>query len=168
MFILTLIYSLPLFSVQSFQKNLRNIHGVKVYIIALVWAGVTYVMPLLCKIKEITFLDYTNVFLRFIYILLLMLPFELRDLKNDDPNLGTIPQLLGVRNTKILALLMGAILVIANILLKSHNTILFVEVVMVILTTTSSLIYANNQPRFYTSFFVEGIPILWLLTLLTL
>ena len=47
MFILTLVYALPLFPNQNKRKeNLRNIHGVKVYIIAIVWAVVSYVLPL--------------------------------------------------------------------------------------------------------------------------
>ena len=45
-----------------------------------------------------------------------MLPFELRDLKNDNPNLGTIPQLIGVKGTKQLSIWLSAIITTFNII----------------------------------------------------
>ena len=167
MFALTLIYALPLFPKQKkVRKNLRNVYGVKVYIIALVWAGVTYVIPLFYSEQNLSFIDCVNVFLRFLFILLLMLPFELRDLKSDHPNLGTIPQLLGEKKTKQLSVFLAFVIVLVSFFSKQNHHYLIVEVIIVIITMLSTWFYNENKSALYSSFYVESIPILWLLILL--
>lgn len=169
MFILTLVYALPLFPNQNKRKeNLRNIHGVKVYIIAIVWAVVSYVLPLLYLNQDISFNNYLGTINRFLFILLFMLPFELRDLKNDNPNLGTIPQLIGVNCTKQLSIWLSAIITALNIIYFTDHKHLIVAIIFAVITMVATLLYNEKKSRLYTAFFVESIPIFWLLTLLSI
>lgn len=168
MFILTLIYALPLFPNHNKRKeNLRNIHGVKVYIIAIVWATVTYVLPLYHLNKDISFNNYIGILNRFLFIVLFMLPFELRDLKNDNPNLGTIPQLIGVKGTKQLSVWLTLVIIALSIINVTNYKHLIIAIIFVMITMTTILMYSNKKSRLYTAFFVESLPIFWLLTLLS-
>src|SRR5690554_4882018 len=48
--IVTFLYAIPILPKRFFidqKKNLRNIGGLKVYVIALVWAGVTVLLPVM-------------------------------------------------------------------------------------------------------------------------
>jgi hypothetical protein len=99
---------------------------------------------------------------RFILIFVLILIFEIIDLKLDDPHLKTVPQQIGVRPTKIvgtllLLLFVGVEFLEANI---SYAT-LFLKA-GVALTVLLFLLFAHeNRPKYYSSFWVESIPVLW-------
>ena len=97
-----------------------------------------------------------------------MLPFELRDLKNDNPNLGTIPQLIGVKGTKQLSIWLSAIITTFNIIYFTDHKQLIVAIVFAVITMAATLLYNEKKSRLYTAFFVESIPIFWLLTLLSI
>jgi hypothetical protein len=93
----------------------------------------------------------------------LMLPFEIRDLDLDQIYLSTIPQKIGVRNTKIIgyALLGDALLLEFVKHQFDQNRFLIVVFLVVILI----LFLAKSTPkrsRYYTAFWVEAIPILTL------
>ena len=81
-------------------EGLRLVPYIKVYLVAIVWMRVTLITALINSevIKSFKVLCFGLE--RFIFIVLLMLPFEIRDLTNDDLRLLTIPQIIGVSNTK--------------------------------------------------------------------
>ena len=97
--ILTLLYTLPFF---PNRKNARNWAGIKIYIVALCWVGVTVVLPIMDAEIVLTSDVYLKCLQRFILVFVLILIFEIIDLKNDDPHLQTVPQQIGVRQTKVL------------------------------------------------------------------
>ena len=158
--ILTMLYTLPFF---PNRKNARNWAGVKIYIVALCWVGVTLFLPLINAGIPIG----TNILIiavqRFILIFVLILIFEIIDLKFDDPNLKTVPQQIGVENTKIV----GSILLLAFILLGFFQTefnfaTLFIRM-GVAFTIFFFLLFANEErSKYYSTFWVESIPIFWL------
>ena len=82
------------------SKSLRKISGLKIYIIAFVWAATTAFLPQLQSGLELFQIDYMWILERFIFIFILMLPFEIRDINFDDLKLSTIPQSIGLSNTK--------------------------------------------------------------------
>lgn len=163
---ITFMYAIPLLPKRFFldkQNNLRSISGLKIYVIGLVWAGVTVLLPLINEHYNmndevlITFLQ------RFIFILALMLPFELRDLKYDSLKLGTIPQKIGVKRTKILGVILifvffGLEFCKSVVELRQIVILSMVSVVLLVFTLFSR----REQNDVYTAFWVEGIPILWL------
>lgn len=157
---LTFLYTVPVFSK---KKNIRNWSGVKIYIVAICWSGVTTLLPLMNAGTEV----FSDVILkccqRFLLVISLILIFEIIDLKTDDPALKTVPQRIGVAKTKILGILILIPLYFLEFL-KSRIDInqLFVNAILVI-TTALFMLFANeNRSKYYTSFWVESIPIFWL------
>ena len=92
-----------------------------------------------------------------------MLPFEIRDMRYDSLKLATIPQRIGIRNTKTI----GAILAVQMLVLELFKDELivqqFVVLFVIVILTIIVLFQSNvNQKAYFSSFWVEGIPILWL------
>jgi hypothetical protein len=170
--IITFLYAVPLLPNRIFldkHSNLRSIAGLKVFIIALVWAGVTVYLPLLNNHFSIS-MDVVITFIqRFLFIILLMLPFEIRDLKYDSLKLSTIPQILGVNNTKIVGVLLGALFFSLEFF---KNTIIInnaIALLIIAILSVLILVFAKKeQGIYYCSFWVEGLPILWLVIILVL
>lgn len=156
---LTLLYTLPFF---PNRKNARNWAGVKIYIVALCWVGVTLVLPLINTGLPLEADFYLKCVQRFILVFNLILVFEIIDLSNDDPHLQTVPQQIGVKNTKMVGLLL-LIPFYALEFLKDHfvQEQLIVNALLV-LVLALFLAFANEKrSKYYTSFWVESIPIFW-------
>lgn len=157
--LLTLLYAIPVFSE---NRNLRGLNGVKVYVIAFVVTGVSVVMPAIYYSEVFQWDLYLEFFQRFCFFIAVMLPFEIRDLKFDMIQLGTIPQKFGVKGSKAI----GSVLIGFFILLEflKQETSL-PEVLSIIITGIVCLIFLKksriNQGEFYSSFWVEAIPIFW-------
>ncbi|MDR6966289.1 hypothetical protein J2X31_000282 [Flavobacterium arsenatis] len=158
---LTFLYTVPVFSK---KKNIRNWSGVKIYIVAICWSGVTTLLPLMNAGTDV----FSDVILkccqRFLLIITLILIFEIIDLRTDDPALETVPQKIGVKKTKIL----GLILLIPFYFLEFFKTNLdtnqlFINAILVIVTTLFMLFANEKRSKYYTSFWVESIPMFWLL-----
>lgn len=161
--VVTLLYAVPVFS----GRNLRSLSGAKIFIIALVWMGVCVWLPL--KYHNLNF--NLKIFLQsleiFLFVVALTLPFEIRDLKYDENGLGTLPQLLGARKTKWLG---TVFLMIAAVIASFQNYMndLDFPVALFILILTLIFVWGakEDQGKYYASFWVEGVPILWLIFLL--
>lgn len=162
--IFTLLYALPVFSK---RRNLRTISGVKIFIIAFVWGGVTVVLPVVSAQKVLDFNVAIEFIQRFLLVLTLILPFEIRDLKYDLQQLGTIPQRVGVTQTKLFGLSLLIMLLILEFL-KQKQSLDSVAALLITVVVTSILIWRSRQRQssYYSSFWVEGIPILWLIALI--
>jgi len=77
--------------------SLRDIPFLKVILISASWAYVTYWIPQWLQMKDIVIRHYLEVGLRLLLVIGLVIPFDLRDLKYDAPQLRTLPQVLGPR-----------------------------------------------------------------------
>lgn len=156
--LLTLFYALPIF---PNQKNLRSLAGIKIFIIALVWSGVTVVIPVYdagIVINAAVWLEFSQ---RLLLVLVLMLPFEIRDLRYDDSLLKTLPQALGVAETKKVGI---GILVFSMVLEVLQNSeAVFLLSYFLISVVSALLVYKStvDQSKYYASFWVEAVPILW-------
>lgn len=165
MSLLTLFYCFPLNSV---NKNLRKTPGLKIFIVATVWSLLIVVFPI------INFTDKLDVsFLIFfvqvlIFVIVTIFPFEIRDLNSDCKQLRTIPQIIGVKNTKVLGfclLLIFMILDCIQYLILNFISFKSILINAAICLTTFNLILKSkeNQSIYFSSFWVESLPILWLL-----
>jgi hypothetical protein len=162
----TLLYALPVFSK---RRNLRSISGLKIFIIAFVWAGVTVILPV-TGVRNVILEDLVLEFLqRFLLVLVWILPFEIRDLKYDLEQLGTIPQRVGVTPTKVFGLILLALVTILEVLRSNFtSTSTFALVAICFITGSFVLFSREKQSRYFTAFWVEGIPLYWLIILVTL
>ena len=157
--ILTLLYTLPFF---PNRKNARNWAGVKIYIVSLCWVGVTLMLPLVDAHQDLGWDFFIKCIQRFVLVFDLILVFEIIDLANDDSHLKTVPQQIGVKRTKLLGL--GLLLPFYFLEFLKNNFIekqLVVNLVLVIVLSLFLVFSNEKRSKYYTSFWVESIPILW-------
>jgi hypothetical protein len=157
--LLTLLYALPVFK----GNNLRSLAGAKIFIISLVWGGVVSILPFFSAGQEILISELLLDFLqKTIFVLVITLPFEIRDLSYDELGLGTLPQQLGIKNTKLL----GSILLILVLLLEVWSGFQVLNFFPVLFTSFTAWLFLmnseENQSRYFASFWVEALPIFWL------
>ena len=159
--VLTILYTLPFF---PNTKNARNWAGLKIYIVAICWVGVTVILPILNS--EISFQNsfYIIALQRLVLIFTLILIFEIIDLKKDDPHLKTVPQQIGVKNTKLLGFVLLIIFCVLG-LFNSNGNFQILELLLnfvIAIISTLFLYFSNeNRSKYYTSFWVESVPVFW-------
>lgn len=162
--LLTLLYALPFFN--GFAKNLRNIPSVKIIIISVVWAGTTALLPVFDTEVKINSKVILICVQRFLFVLVLTLPFDIRDFRFDKKYLQTIPQLIGVERTKKLGFILLIITLVIEFVITPNirykSAFLIVFVVLLLFLQRASV----RQKKYYASFFVEAIPIFWWVLLL--
>ncbi len=164
--VLTVLYAVPVF---PNKRNLRSVAGIKIFIIGLVWAGATVLVPVV-YVKGVFNFDFLiEIIQRFLFVVVLMLPFEIRDLQYDDATLETIPQKIGVTKTKVFG---STLLVVFLLLTATKEMLSSIEILSTILIAIISLMFLwgtdRQQSKYYCSFWVEGIPIMWLFITLIL
>ncbi len=156
----TLFYTYP---ISINHRNLRGIPGIKIYIIAFVVAGVTVVLPLLAANNFPTLDHLIDFFQRCTIAVVLILPFEIRDVDRDTVQLGTIPQKLGISRTKLLGYLLIGVFILIEFLkndihLAHTVSLIFLGIIGIIFLRKSSL----EQDEYFASFWVEAAPWFWL------
>ncbi|MGY5351197.1 hypothetical protein ACXGQW_01275 [Wenyingzhuangia sp. IMCC45533] len=155
--ILTLLYAFSFFNVKGVRSSLRYVPFLKIFLIGFVWSGVT--------VFFIEDLDVTSM-LYFIQIMLfviaLTIPFDIRDLEFDRGNVKTIPMLIGIHNTKwVGGVCVVCALLIHMTIMKSYSlSFVLVSIALVFLIVRTKA----SQSKYFAAFWVEGIPILWLVS----
>lgn len=168
--IVTFFYAIPFLPRKMLldsKHNLRSVNGLKAYVIALVWSVVTVVLPLINNQIEIDFDVIVTGLQRLVYVLVLILPFDIIDMNYDSLKLSTIPQKIGVKKTKIL----GVFLLIVFLLMEFlKDEIVEVNVIVLLLISFITMLFVlfstKDRSRYYSVFWVEGLPIVWLVLML--
>jgi hypothetical protein len=182
---LTLLYTLPFF---PNRKNARNWAGIKIYMVSFCWVAATLVLPLINAEITLTSDFYLKCMQRFILVFVLILIFEILDLANDDPHLHTVPQQIGVKRTKMLGYVLLMVFCVLEFFNSNNSfnfnsnfndnfnrSIQFLQLPLklplifeiaiefsIAFVIALFLAFANEQrSRYYTSFWVESIPIVW-------
>ena len=97
----SVIYGLPIYKNRSHLFRLRDVPGLKIFLIAFVWSYVTEGLPALINGEP---LYYLALFERFLFIFAITIPFDIRDVNYDVSHLATIPQYFGINTAKWIAL----------------------------------------------------------------
>lgn len=154
----TFLYAVPF--VRS--KNLRNLSGIKIFVVAFVWAGVSVVLPFAASDVTITADVLLTFFQRILIVVALILPFEIRDVPYDALNLKTLPQQIGVRNTKLWGLGMLLMCLGCEFFKKDFEVAYIISLlIFCVVLGWFLLISKPEQSRYFSSFWVESLPILW-------
>ncbi|WP_373055607.1 hypothetical protein [Zunongwangia sp. H14] len=162
----TLLYAVPFWKGKA---NLRSINGTKIFVIALVWAGTTVLLPLFPLGAMDSMIVFSEFLQRFLLVLVLMFPFEIRDLKFDKLQLGTIPQRIGTGRTKNLGYVLLLLILLLEFLRPDFKVIFFLPLLFTVLISGMFLYRTRKeQSPYFASFWVEAIPIMWLLISLLL
>ncbi|NRB58347.1 MAG: hypothetical protein HRU50_00230 [Winogradskyella sp.] len=167
---ITFLYAIPILPMRYFRdkkKNLRQISGLKVYIIAFVWTFATVILPILENNIEIDTDVIVSSLQRYILVIVLMLPFEIRDLNFDSLKLATIPQRIGIKNTKIIGVVLLLVFFLLEFFKDDLTTSALLSSLGIIVLTLLFLVFSHrNQSKYYSAFWVESLPIFWLVFLL--
>lgn len=160
MALLSLLYILPF---TGKGVNLRSFSTMKIYVVALVWAVSTVILPFGSHWSLLTENVWISLVQRFLMVTVLILPFEIRDMESDAASLITIPRKIGVDGTKKLGYLMLGILLMLELLKMQHiRNEVFALLFFVVITALFLKYTKAKQSVYYTKFWVESIPvILW-------
>ncbi len=164
----TIFYAIPFLS----GKSLRNIKGIKVFVIAFVVTGLTMFIPVTQFSLDPKFapMGELEVILslvqRFVFIIALLIPFEIRDLEVDHAELGTIPQKIGVRKAKVLGMALLAVFLFLEAFKPLLSVAKGISTIIIGGISAGFIVYSNQkQSKYYASFWVEAIPIFWFMIL---
>lgn len=160
-FIIVLFYSNPTFFT---ILNLRNYKSLKIFIVSLVWTIVTY-FSLISQMNLVYDLSYITLAIqRFVFVFVLTIPFDIRDINVDMIELKTIPQILGIRRSKLLGILLLIFNTSIFYFISEISSIFILTEVFINLILGFLLIISDpRKPLNFTRFWVEGVPIIWLI-----
>ncbi len=162
---LTFFYAIPFLSF----KKLRALVGMKIIIVAIVWAGVTLIIPLVNENVTLTNGIWIGFFQRILFVLVLTLPFEIRDLKYDELALGTLPQKVGMKSTKIIGILLLLLILLIEFLKPEIDWVYTISLMLICGIMAVFLYFSEKeQSKYFASFWAESIPILWFVILMLL
>lgn len=153
-------YALPLLYWRGRWRRLKEIPGVKVVLIALVWSIATVTIPAweqaLNPLSNQALFEAAS---RTLFIFAITLPFDVRDMARDErARIITIPLLLGVTHTRALSMgLLGVMLALQGILHGFTSTSMFWPVLITCGITGLLLarMHAQQSERYY-AVYMEG------------
>ena len=159
--ILSTLYNVPEKSYTKSIFPLRSIPILKVFLIAFVWASIASILPELSKNSSghptTTHQIVLSFILHFLFILSITLPFDIRDYKSDYNKISTVPHVIGINNTKILAVSCLLAFTAIFMFMTGNMFILIVTLVTGILIINSS----TDKKDYYFTFFLDGTIILY-------
>lgn len=166
--VLSFCYGLPLFSIGDRKFGLRNIPGLKLFMIALVWTMSSVLLPILetqgMPLATISMRDTTILIAkRFLFICALAIPFDIRDLFEDKHfGLKTIAVVWGEKTAYLICqvLLAGYVVLLFLFRHNGFTTDFFALTLSVILT--GWLIFRSRWEKneYYYFFYLDGVLIL--------
>lgn len=172
--IISFCYSIPLFTVGDQKFGLRNIPGLKQFLITLVWTMSTVLLPILeaqhFHLTSISMRDTTIIIAkRFLFIAALTIPFDIRDLFEDKQSgLKTVPVVWGEKNAYLFCQVLLAGYVVLLFLFRNNgfNTDFWALTVTAVLT--GWLIFKSKWEKneYYYFFYMDGVLIVQYVILL--
>ena len=171
--IISFFYSIPLFTLGDQKFGLRNIPGLKQFLITLVWTMSTVLLPILetqhfhftgISMRDITIL----VAKRFLFIAALTVPFDIRDLFEDrQSGLKTVPVMWGEKNAYLFCQVLLAGYVVLLFLFRNNGFNHDFWALTITAALTGWLIFKSKWEKneYYYFFVVDGVLILQYLVL---
>ena len=141
----------------------REVAFVKIGLVAVVWAMLTVLMPALPGWDRD---DIFVSFFVFLWVLLLIIPFDMRDLALDDASLRTLPQIFK-RHTIWIAVGLGMLMLFLLLQITRSGTPVFHITALADLLSITAVFGARKYGKnfYYAAFWVEGIPVITALAL---
>lgn len=137
-------------------------HGwLKLFLVSFVVTFITVYIPFQTA-KWLPFEFYLSLIQRFFLLISLLIPFEIMDSKTDNKSLNTLPQLMGIDSAKLFGILLVIPFIILEFL-KLHPSYLVLPIGVITVTVINFT--ELDRSKYYTSFWVESVPILWLILL---
>lgn len=134
--------------------NMREIPYLKIHLIAIAWTLILIVFPIVNESINVSSVYYG--FAHYLFILGVTIPFDIRDLKYDSVDHRTIPQVIGVkpaRGIAILSIVSFAFLLLLILPELRQNLLFYVAIIIQLV-----LINAMNEKRsdLYCAGLIDG------------
>jgi 4-hydroxybenzoate polyprenyltransferase len=172
--IISFFYSIPLFTIGDQKFGLRNIPGLKQFLITLVWTMSTVLLPILqaqhFHLTDISMRDTTILIAkRFLFIAALTVPFDIRDLFEDrQTGLKTVPVVWGEKNAYLFCQVLLAGYVVLLFLFRNNGFSHDFWALTITAVLAGWLIFKSKWEKneYYYFFLIDGVLILQYLLLL--
>ncbi len=166
--IISFFYSIPLFTVGNQKFGLRNIPGLKQFLITLVWTMSTVLLPILeahaHHLTDISMRDTTLLIgKRFLFIAALTIPFDIRDLFEDrQSGLKTVPVIWGEKNAYLFCQVLLAGYLVLLLLFRNNGFNANFWALFITTVLTGWLIFKSKWEKneYYYFFHMDGVLIL--------
>ncbi|QTE35825.1 UbiA family prenyltransferase [Mucilaginibacter gossypii] len=171
--ILSIAYNLPLLKINSKWMNLRNVPGLKLLLIALVWSVSCVILPIVeLQVRQITIISAGHALIlfanRFLFFAAIAIPFDIRDKFQDKKyGLKTIPVLFGEKKAYNFCLFLLAGYLLLLFLLTQHFDLNFFALLIAIIFTWWLIFRFNRKfSDYYYFLYLDGTMILQFVMLL--
>lgn len=166
--VISFCYSIPLFAFGDQKFGLRNIPGLKPFLITLVWTMSTVLFPILeaqdLHLTTISLHDTTLLIAkRFLFIGALTVPFDIRDLFEDRKlGLKTIPVMIGEKNAYLFCQVMLGGYIVLLFFFKNNGFSLDFWALTITAVLAGWLIFKSKWEKneYYYFFYMDGVLIL--------
>lgn len=160
--IMTLFYVIPLFKFGKLEVSFRNFPGIKIFSIAIAWAGVSVLFPLYEAGLEFTSKVYIEFLQRVFILISITIPFDIRDVKSDSKKMKTLPQVLGIKTSKWFGFTLLLMFIVLTFFKENISTTeVLINIGISIITSLFLWFSSPEKSRYYTGFWVEAIPVFW-------
>jgi len=172
---ISLAYTIPVIPFKGRYIRLRDISFAKAFLIALVVASVTFLLPLLVESDWLTIWSLQNIFLfseRILFVLAITIPFDIRDKEYDEKTkLKTLATTFGVKGSITISVLILMTFIVAvsvhYYLIGGLNFNIYIA--LSLSAIIAALIISKSNPgksEYFYSLLVEGTMIIQLLLII--
>lgn len=180
---LSIAYALPILPGATRWIRLRDVPGVKIFLVAFVWAWIIVIWVVCQRVEEcnnnipgtpfkiMRLNDVLHCFsFVFAYIFAITIPFDIRDYKIDGIQVKSIPVLVGIRGSIVIAIAALFSIVVMSIYLSvidQHNRMKWICIALFCLPTALAIAYSTPKRHdYYFSLLIDGLLIvLWIVIL---
>ena len=115
-------------------------------------------------------LNFNYLSQRFLIVFCLLIPLEICDITFDAKTIKTLPQIIGVKNLKMLGYFLLIVVLGLNYLYNNNSSFdfrsFFINLTIAFIIAGFIFFSNANRSKYYTIFWVESLPILWWFLLL--
>ncbi len=173
--LVSVAYTVPLVPSQGKWIRLRDVPGIKIFLISIVLGLTTVLLPILSG-NDLTVICEPAIlfvfFRRVLFIFAITVPFDIRDIDYDmEKKIKTLPIILGIKRSKIVAIIALSLFILLGLIqyLIYYDTSLYYMIALFVSAIISGVIISQtdtNKEDFFYSFYVEGMMMLQCLLIL--
>ena len=160
LFFICILYVFPM---GNSKLNFRNLSKVKLFLVAFCWSASTVFLPLIENGLNNYYFTLIFSFQIFFLVIIYTIPFEIRDLHKDSIELQTIPQIFGIKKSKNICYYLIIVFSLLSLINSGFGANFLSDVILSIILFFIVYITKKNQSKYFSSFWVESVPIYWLL-----
>lgn len=160
LFFICILYVFPM---GNSKLNFRNLSKVKLFLVAFCWSASTVFLPLIENGLNNYYFTLIFSFQIFFLVIIYTIPFEIRDLHKDSIELQTIPQIFGIKKSKNICYYLIIVFSLLSFINSGFVANFLSDIILSIILFFIVYITKKNQSKYFSSFWVESVPIYWLL-----